>query len=78
MIHYHVEEAQEGEPVLEFKVMGSVADVSAEVLMLINLVFNTTAKQSRAAAGLFRGNIQDAVANDGGCTWAPLPEGGKR
>lgn len=78
MIHYHVEEAQDGEPVLEFKVMGSVADVSAEVLMLINLVFNTTAKQSRAAAGLFRGNIQDAVANDGGCTWAPLPEGGKK
>lgn len=69
MIHYHMEMKPEGEPVMEFKIAGNLADISTELALLINMVYNTVADNSRAAAGLLKGRIQDMIDDDKGAVW---------
>ena len=69
MIHYHMEMKPEGEPVMEFKIAGNLADISTELVLLINMVYNAVADNSRAAAGLLKGRIQDMIDDDKSAVW---------
>lgn len=69
MIHYHMEMKPEGEPVMEFKIAGNLTDITTELVLLINMVYNTVADNSRAAAGLLKGRIQDMIDDDKSAVW---------
>lgn len=69
MIHYHMEMKPEDEPVMEFKIAGNLTDITTELVLLINMVYNTVAGKSRAAAGLLKGRIQDMIDDDKSAVW---------
>lgn len=69
MIHYHMEMKPEGEPVMEFKIAGNLADISTELLLLVHLAYNTVAENGRGAAGLFKGRLQDALEDNSSHVW---------
>lgn len=50
MIHYHMEMKPEGEPVMEFKIAGSLADITTELVLLINILTVALSQLNRASA----------------------------
>lgn len=70
MIHYHMEQLPGRDaPVVELKFSGAVSEVSAELLALVHLIYSQVAGQNRGAAGLLKGMLQDALADDKSPVW---------
>lgn len=70
MIHYHIEQLPgQDAPVIELKFSGAVLEVSAELLALVSLIYSQMSGQNRGAAGMFKGMLQDAMADDKSPVW---------